>query len=100
VRALWAGLPFVWQAYPQEDGAHLAKLEALLARWDAPPDVAALWRAWNGATGTGQPDGGLPLPPLEPWCAAVLAWRRALLDQPDLCNALIAFASGKARTCC
>jgi len=100
VRALWAGLPFVWQAYPQEDGAHLAKLEALLARWGAPPDVAALWRAWNGATGTGQPDGSLPLPPLEPWCAAVLAWRRALLDQPDLCNALIAFASGKARTCC
>src|SRR5205085_11787329 len=28
VRALWAGAPFVWQAYVQKDGAHRAKVEA------------------------------------------------------------------------
>ena len=42
VRALWAGVPMVWQAYPQHDGAHFAKLQALLAQWEAPPDVARL----------------------------------------------------------
>ena len=32
---MWAGAPFVWQIYPQHDGAHAAKLEALLARMQA-----------------------------------------------------------------
>jgi len=100
VRALWAGLPFVWQAYPQFDGAHRAKLEAMLDRWDAPTEVAALWRAWNGAAPTGARGGWPPLPAPAPWCAAVRAWRRALLEQPDLCSALTAFASGKARASC
>lgn len=31
VRALWAGAPFVWQLYPQADGAHAHKLQAF---WD------------------------------------------------------------------
>ncbi len=30
VRAIWAGKPFVWQIYPQDDAAHHAKLEAFL----------------------------------------------------------------------
>ena len=30
VRALWAGQPFVWHIYPQDDGAHHAKLDAFL----------------------------------------------------------------------
>ena len=32
VRAQWAGRPFVWQIYPQHDGAHAAKLDAFLDR--------------------------------------------------------------------
>lgn len=53
VRAQWAGKPMVWQAYPQEDGAHWAKIEAFLGRYCAnlPESVArdlqALWTAWN-----------------------------------------------------
>lgn len=50
VRALWAGRPFVWQIYPQDDGAHRAKLEAFLQWLQAPPDWSALYRAWNGMT--------------------------------------------------
>jgi uncharacterized repeat protein (TIGR03837 family) len=48
VRALWAGRPFVWQIYPQDDGAHRAKLQAFLETLDAPPQVRAWHAQWNG----------------------------------------------------
>jgi len=47
VRALWAGRPFVWQIYPQHDGAHRAKLAAFLETLDAPPEVRAWHAQWN-----------------------------------------------------
>jgi hypothetical protein len=54
VRALWAGQPFVWHIYVQEDAAHAPKLDALLKRMQ--PFFAAeawhatrrLWLLWNG----------------------------------------------------
>lgn len=93
VRAVWAGKPFVWQAYPQHDGAHAAKLEALLGLWPAPADVAVLWRAWNGLGGAAWPE----LPPLQPtWQQACAAWRGRLIQQPSLADQLLAFASEKA----
>jgi uncharacterized repeat protein (TIGR03837 family) len=54
VRAQWAAKPFIWHIYPQHDGVHLEKLEALRARYTAglPPEAAQavrdLWLAWNG----------------------------------------------------
>ena len=57
VRAQWAARPMVWQAYPQADRAHLAKLDALLERYQqglpGGPAAAlrALWHAWNGVDG-------------------------------------------------
>jgi uncharacterized repeat protein (TIGR03837 family) len=56
VRAQWAAKPFIWHIYPQHDGVHLTKLEALLTRYTAglPPETVSsvrdLWRAWNGGT--------------------------------------------------
>lgn len=54
VRAQWAARPFVWQIYPQEEGAHLAKLDAFLTRyahlWSRDPAAKAImqmWHAWN-----------------------------------------------------
>lgn len=53
VRAQWAAAPFVWQIYPQQDGAHRRKLVAFLALYgkDIPvaarEAVAALMRVWN-----------------------------------------------------
>jgi uncharacterized repeat protein (TIGR03837 family) len=53
IRAQWAGRPFVWHIYPQDDGAHWVKLAAFLARYTADLDrshataVTALWEAWN-----------------------------------------------------
>ncbi len=55
VRAQWAARPLVWQAYPQADGAHRAKIEAFLERYCAglPPAAAnelrSFWMAWNEA---------------------------------------------------
>lgn len=96
VRALWAGAPFVWQLYPQHDGAHLRKLQAFLARWRAdspaaPPDgVDACFLGWNAAA-------AMPtqLPPLDPWRKALQAWREHLAAQSDLATRLLGFALGK-----
>ena len=94
VRAIWAGAPFVWQVYPQDDGAHTPKLEALLAQLQGPADVAALWRAWN----EGPLAGPLRIPAwpaAEPWHSACQAWRSRLAAQDDLLNQLQHFVSGK-----
>ena len=54
VRAQWAAKPFIWHIYPQHDGVHLAKLEALRVRYtagltaEAAQGVRDLWLAWNG----------------------------------------------------
>lgn len=84
VRALWAGAPFVWQAYPQHDGAHGPKVEALLARLQAPVAVASAWRAWNGLGGT-WPGARV----LEP--APFLTFRESQQARPDLVTQLLAF---------
>jgi uncharacterized repeat protein (TIGR03837 family) len=54
VRAQWAARPLVWQAYPQAEGAHWDKLDALLRQYTSGLDGAAacalsgMWRGWNG----------------------------------------------------
>ncbi len=98
VRAIWAGVPFVWQIYAQHDGAHAAKLEAFLRRFAATTGpavagpVAAAMRAWNRLA---------PVPPRLPapdaWGRACLDWRDRLAAQPDLVAQLTAFARVKVR---
>lgn len=57
VRAQWAARPFAWHAYPQDEGAHLRKVDAFLDRFcvGLAPSVASSVRgfhhAWNGARG-------------------------------------------------
>jgi uncharacterized repeat protein (TIGR03837 family) len=97
VRAIWAGAPFVWQIYPQADGAHAAKLDAFLARYlaDAEPALAeairALWRAWSGL-------GSWPdrMPDAASWQRHAAQWRDRLLAQADLGARLLAFVAGKS----
>jgi uncharacterized repeat protein (TIGR03837 family) len=94
VRAQWAGPPFVWQIYPQHDGAHAAKLDAFLDLTlhgvDDSLDTAVrgLWRVWNGLQ-----SGALVLPQAGPWRARVVRWREQLLAQADLGTQLIEFAA-------
>lgn len=96
VRAQWAGAPFVWQIYPQQDRAHAAKLQAFLDLFLHGADAALtrslppLWQAWNGLA-----QGPLVLPDHPSWAAQALRWRTLLLAQPDLASQLIGFVAGK-----
>ena len=85
VRALWAGKPFVWQLYPQHDGAHYAKLDAFLQWMDAPPGLREFQRAWNGVTPK--------LPAFEPdaWAETAMRARERLFAQDDLVTQLLRF---------
>ena len=94
VRAQWAGRPFVWQIYPQDDAAHAAKLDAFLERFltGAPSSLAislrGLWHGWNGLSA-----GPVQLPDRAAWQRQVLAWRDGLLAQADLITQLMGFVS-------
>jgi uncharacterized repeat protein (TIGR03837 family) len=93
VRALWAGAPCVWQIYPQDDGVHLAKLQAFLQQWQAPDDVAAWHHAWNAPL----PPTDLPAwPDMQRWAQVWRAWRDGLALQTDLAAQLATFAAAKA----
>ncbi len=110
VRALWAGRPFLWQLYPQDDDAHLVKSAAFLDRWLGAEtagqaawkaDLRCLWRAWNPAnpprdpTPHGTP--ALALPDVGHWTAGVESLRQGLLQQDDLSTQLLRFVGSRGR---
>ena len=100
VRAQWAGKPFVWQAYVQQDDAHLDKLTAFLDRHCAGLDAAAaaalraLFLAWNTGTDPGPAwrDYLAELPAISRHAAA---WSGQLATMPDLATGLVNFCAGK-----
>jgi uncharacterized repeat protein (TIGR03837 family) len=92
VRALWAGVPLVWQIYPQDDDAHHAKLNAWLDWLGAPPSLRRFHHVWNGFDES-------PLPPPEtqgPWRETAQAGRERLRDQDDLVTQLRQLIAGKS----
>jgi uncharacterized repeat protein (TIGR03837 family) len=90
VRAMWAGVPFVWHIYRQSDFAHERKLKALLARMQADMPVQRLWRAWNAMDAWPS-----ALPDELPWREACRRWRATLLEQSDLTSQLLEFVASK-----
>ena len=88
VRAQWAGKPFVWQAYPQTDETHLAKLDAFLALHPAGGQLAGSWRAWNGEGALDWPGFAAGLPSLG---APMAEWATTLAARPDLAARLVQF---------
>jgi len=95
VRAVWAGAPFVWQIYPQADGVHAVKLQALLDRLPPVPGLPALWQAWNGLSRGGWP----AWPDSAGWRAACTAFRAQQGARPDLATALLGFVESKVASC-
>jgi len=92
VRALWAGQPFVWQIYPQDDGVHRAKLAALLDTLDAPALVRSWHAQWNGMV-PWRGDVPLPLDAQVPWRTWARAVQHGLAKQTDLVSGLLGFVA-------
>ncbi len=100
VRAQWAGKPFIWHVYPQDENLHHKKLRAFLQRYSS--DLASLSRfslGWNGVERAGfevQPDW------LSLWTlfqadimqnsAEAVNWRKKMRDNGDLASNLLRFA--------
>ncbi len=93
VRAQWAGKPFLWHIYPQDDGAHAIKLSAFLERFPQVPGLQPLCHAWNGVSAAAVMP---PLPSPEAWEIACRSWREALLAQDDLTTQLLGFVASRA----
>ncbi|MEF8769570.1 MAG: elongation factor P maturation arginine rhamnosyltransferase EarP [Candidatus Accumulibacter phosphatis] len=100
VRAQWAARPLVWQIYPQQEAAHLIKLDAFLARYCAMlPQATAVvlcefWQAWNaGRVETAQwQQLAASLPLLH---EHALRWEARLAAQDDLVKQLVRFSASR-----
>jgi len=100
VRAIWAGKPFIWHAYPQEGDAHMDKLNAWLAQARFPAMIDALMRAWNINDAPAVLQGLQQALQPEAWST----WRcdtanltRRLASQSSLVERLLAFSAEKTR---
>ncbi len=100
MRAQWAGKPFLWHIYLQDENLHHVKLRAFLQRYavDGQGAIASLAQAalaWNGA-GTD----ALPWTALWPALRADMPrisaraqdWQRQMQENGDLASNLLAFA--------
>jgi len=100
VRAQWAARAFVWQPYPQDEDAHMLKLDAFLTRYcadlcsDAHRAIDAFSHAFNVEDGAGAAGA---------WPAFRSAnnelvihgrrWAAALAELPELTAGLVDFAT-------
>jgi uncharacterized repeat protein (TIGR03837 family) len=104
MRAQWAAKPMVWQIYPQDDEAHLPKLDAFLNIYcSGLPETSAravrrLFLAWNAGA-----DANRITPDLwAQWMASFAEirkhaanWANNLSKQEDLCSCLVRFCRSK-----
>jgi uncharacterized repeat protein (TIGR03837 family) len=114
VRAIWAGQPFVWQIYPQNDDAHLTKLDAFLDWLAAPESLRQVHAQWNrgeisakveqikdhrGLVTTHhnaiKPQLDLSASKLQAWRDCVQAARAKTMAQADLATQLLGFVAKK-----
>ena len=100
IRAHWAGKPFVWQIYRQQENAHLLKLQAFLDRYCAqmPSNlvrpVQQWFLAWNTDShlASSWQEFYLHLPEIAEYNQQ---WRQQLLANGDLASNLVHFAKKK-----
>jgi len=95
VSALWAGQPLVWQLYPQDDGAHHAKLEAFLDWLEAPTCLRQMHRVWNDVHSGPLPE--FSAARLQLWADCVTKARLRLRAQPGLVPRLLSKAAALAQ---
>jgi uncharacterized repeat protein (TIGR03837 family) len=98
VRAIWAAKPFIWQIYPQHDGAHHAKLDAFLQMMEAPASLKTAHIAWNASAADRLSDPSLsnfPALDLQAWAQSAENLSKKLSAQADLTSNLMAFVAKK-----
>ena len=96
VRAQWAGKPFVWHIYPQDEDLHHKKLRAFLQRYAAElPALAEFSLCWNGAAASdgwaatwSAFDGEMPQ-----MSERAVDWQQQMLTHGDLAGNMLAFAA-------
>jgi uncharacterized repeat protein (TIGR03837 family) len=101
VRAQWAGKPFVWHIYPQDENLHHKKLRAFLQRYSTDLEsLIAFSLNWNGARTEGMEE-------QVNWSALWTSfqadmpgivgraadWQRQMLANGDLATNLLKFAA-------
>lgn len=104
VRAQWAAKPLLWHIYPQDDGAHWAKLNAFLDVYCAgltetsARTLRAMHSVWNGAGEFGR----MTLALWGQWIEArpelirhAQNWANNQSIQEDLCSSLVRFCRSK-----
>jgi uncharacterized repeat protein (TIGR03837 family) len=106
VRAQWAGKPFIWHIYPQDENLHHKKLRAFLQRYSTDIEsLTAFSLRWNGA-GTEdmkeQANWSALWPLFQtdmPKIAERAAdWQRQMLANGDLASNLLKFAASLRST--
>jgi uncharacterized repeat protein (TIGR03837 family) len=101
VRAQWAGRPFVWHIYPQDENLHHKKLRAFLQRYAEELSALATFSlCWNGALDAAEAGHGgwsalwqafqAEMPAMA--CRAA-DWQLQVLDHGDLAGKLLRFAA-------
>lgn len=100
IRAHWAGKPFIWQIYRQEEQAHLVKLQAFLDKYlqHAPAEQKAsiekLHMAWNL-----EQDISTEFALFSNFSEQIhkhnKKWQEYLIQQQDLASNLVRFAENK-----
>lgn len=96
VRAQMLGLPMLWHIYPQEENAHLIKLDAFLDKYlaQAPVNIAAplrnIFLAWNQPQAQ-TPDWLFLLKHLSLWQAHAKKWQQAQKSVGDLASNLVKY---------
>lgn len=98
VRAIWAGKPFVWQPYLQDESAHLKKLDAFLALYlNASKTVRQFHYVWLSSTLSSQ-DWSSFVDDLPQIRDLTLQQRNALVNQTDLVTNLVIFIENLIKT--
>jgi uncharacterized repeat protein (TIGR03837 family) len=96
VRAQWAAKPFVWHIYPQDEAAHLIKLNAFLDKYTDTMEPALalairqLWKSWNLDENCSSTWNQL-MEQLQNWRQHNQNWSKRLSATPDLAANLVCF---------
>ncbi len=97
VRAQWAGKPFIWHIYPQDENLHHVKLRAFLQRYSAEIDSLNQYSLqWNGAVAQSidAPESWLLLQAELPKIVRRAAqWQEQMRSNGDLAGNLLKFAA-------